>query len=449
VVATQPELLAQHLTEAGHPAQAVGYWQRAGERAVGRSAHLEAISHLTTGLAVLQALPETAERIQQELLLETTLGPALMITKGFAAPEVEHAYARARALCQRVGETPQLFPVLRGLWQFYNGRGAYHTARELGEQCLQLAQQGDDTGRLLEAHHTLWTTRLLLGELPLAHTHLEQGLALYDRQQHRTLAVLYGHDPGVCCRSVAGMVLWLRGYPDQALRQQQAAHSLAQDLAHPPSLAFPRMMGAIAHQLRRETHAAHEEAEALIALATEQGFALFRAIGGILQAGTRTALGEVGERIGQIRQDLAAVRETGSALWEPYFLALLADVYAQEGQVEAGLATLAEALAAAQATGERWWEAELYRLRGSLLLRQPGTSLTEVETWLQRALGVARGQEARSLELRAAMSLSHLWHQQGKRQEAHDVLAGVYAWFTEGFDTADLQEAKALLEERV
>lgn len=245
------------------------------------------------------------------------------------------------------------------------------------------------------------------------------------------------------------MALWLRGYPDQALRQQQAAHSLAQDLAHPPSLAFPRMMGAIAHQLRRETHAAHEEAEALIALATEQGFALFRAIGGILQAGTRTALGEVEERIGQIRQDLAAVRETGSALWEPYFLALLADVYAQEGQVEAGLATLAEALAAAQATGERWWEAELYRLRGSLLLRQPGTSLTEVESWLQRALGVARGQEARSLELRAAMSLSHLWHQQGKRQEAHDVLAGVYAWFTEGFDTADLQEAKALLEERV
>ena len=449
VVATQPELLAHHLTEAGHPAQAVGYWQRAGERAVGRSAPLEAISHLTTGLAVLQALPETAERIQQELLLETTLGPALMITKGFAAPEVEHAYARARALCQRVGETPQLFPVLRGLWQFYNGRGAYHTARELGEQCLQLAQQGDDTGRLLEAHHTLWTTRLLLGELPLAHTHLEQGLALYDRQQHRTLAVLYGHDPGVCCRSVAGMVLWLRGYPDQALRQQQAARTLAQELAHPPSLAFPQMMGGIAHQLRREIHAAHEDAEALIALATEQGFALFRAIGGILQAGTRTALGEVGERIGQIRHDLAAVRETGSALWEPYFLALLADVYAQEGQVEAGLATLAEALGAAQATGERWWEAELYRLRGSLLLRQPGTSLTEVESWLQRALGVARGQEARSLELRAAMSLSHLWRQQGKRQEAHDVLAGVYAWFTEGFDTADLQEAKALLEERV
>ena len=317
LVATQPELLAHHSPRPGSPAQAVGYWQRAGERAVARSAHLEAISHLTTGLEVLQTLPETAERIQQELLLQTTLGPALMITKGFAAPEVEHAYARARALCQRVGETPQRFSVLRGLWQFYNGRGAYQTARELGEQCLQLAQQGHDTARLLEAHHTLWTTRLLLGELPLARTHLEQGLALYDPQQHRALAVLYGHDPGVCCRGVAAVVLWLLGYPDQALRQQHAAHTLAQEVAHPPSLAFARMLAAIAYQLRRETDAAHEQAEALIALATEQGFALFLAIGGILRGATRTALGQRGEQIGQIRQDLAAVRETGSALWEP------------------------------------------------------------------------------------------------------------------------------------
>jgi len=447
MVATQPELLAHHLTEAGQAAHAAEYWQRAGEKAVARSAHLEAISQLTTGLAVLQTLPETAERNQQELLLQIRLGPALMMTKGFAAPEVEHAYARARALCQRVGETPQLFSVLRGLWQFYNGRGAYQTARELGEQCLQLAQQGHDAARLLEAHHTLWTTRLLLGELRLAHTHLEQGLALHDPdpQQHRALAVLYGHDPGVCCRGVAAVTLWLLGYPDQSLRQLQSADTLAREVAHPSSLAFARMLAAIAHQLRRETHAAHEQAEALIALATEQGFALFLAIGGILREATRTTLGERGEQIGQIRQNLAAVRETGSALWKPYFLALLADVYAQEGQVETGLATVAEALAAAQATGERWAEAELYRLQGSLLL-QTGTPQAEAETLLQRALDVAHRQEARSLELRAAMSLSRLWRQQGKRQEAHDVLAGVYAWFTEGFDTADLQETKALLD---
>jgi adenylate cyclase len=242
---------------------------------------------------------------------------------------------------------------------------------------------------------------------PIRHTHLEQGLALYDPQKHRALAVLYGHDPGVCCRSVGVVDLWLLGYPDQALRQQHAADTLAQEVAHPPSLAFTRMLAAIAHQLRRETHAAHEQAEALIALATEQGFALFLAIGGILRGGTRTALGQRGEQIGQIRQDLAA----------------------------------------AQATGERWGEAELSRLRGSLLLQQTGTPQAEVETWLQRALDAARRQEAKSLELRAAMSLRRLWHQQGKRKEAHDLLAEVYAWLTEGFDPADLQEAKALLEE--
>jgi class 3 adenylate cyclase/predicted ATPase len=447
MVATQPELLAHHLTEAGHATQAVGYWQRAGERAVARSSNLEAISHLKAGLAVLQTIPETTERIQQELLLQVTLGPALMNTKGFAAPEAEHAYARARELCQRAGETPQLFSVLRGLWQFYNGRGAYQTARELGEQCLQLAQQGDDSSRRLEAHHALWTTNLLMGELPLSRTHLEQGLTLYDPQQHRALAVLHGHDPGVCCWGGAAVVLWLLGYPDQALRHQHAADTLAHELAHPPSLAFMRMLVAIAQQLRRDTDAAHEQAEALIALATEQGFALFRAIGGILRSGTRAAPGQRGEQIDQIRRDLAAVRETGSAVWEPYFLGLLADAYAQAGQVEAGLAALDEALTATQATGQRMAEAELYRRRASLLLRQPGTSPTEVETCLQRALDVARRQEAKSLELRAAMSLGRLWHRQGKRKEAHGLLVEVYGWFTEGFDTADLQEAKALLEE--
>jgi hypothetical protein len=250
LVATQPELLAHHLTEAGRHTQAVGYWQRAGEGAVVRSAHLEAISHCTKGLEGLQTLPETPERTQQELVLQTTLGPALMITKGFAAPEVEHAYARARALCQRVGETPQRFSVLRGLWQFYNGRGEYQTARELGEQCLHLAQRGHDTAHLLEAHHTLWTTRLLLGELSLAHTHLAQGMALYNPQQHRALAFLYGHDPGVCCQGVAAVVLWLLGYPDQALRQLHAAHTLAQEGAHSSSVAFARMLIAIAYQLR-------------------------------------------------------------------------------------------------------------------------------------------------------------------------------------------------------
>jgi predicted ATPase/class 3 adenylate cyclase len=443
---TQPEVLAHHYTEAHRGAQAVRYWQRAGQRAVERSANLEAISHLTQGLAVLQTLPETAERTQHELVLQTTLGPALMITRGFAAPEVEHAYARARALCQQVGETPQLFSVLRGLWQFYNGRGAYQTAGELGEQCLQLAQQGHDTAGLLEAHHTLWTTRLLLGELSLARVHLEQGLALYDAQQHRALAFLYGHDPGVCCQGVAALTLWLLGYPDQALRQQHAAHTLAQEVAHPPSLAFTRMLAAIAHQLRREAHAAHGQAEALMALATEQGFALFVAMAMILRGGALTASGQRGEQISQLRQGLATVRATGTALWEPYFLALLAEAYGHEGQVEAGLVALSEALVAVQATGERWGEAELYRLQGTLRLQLPSPDIPQVEACFQQALAVARPQHAKSWELRAAVSLARLWQQQGKCSEARELLTPIYGWFTEGFDTADLQDAKALLE---
>lgn len=445
MVATQPEVLAHHLTEAGHASDAIGYWQRAGERAVARFAHLEAISHLTAGLAVLNAVPDSAERIHQELLLQTTLGPALMNTKGFAAPEVEHAYARARDLCHGASDSPQLFSVLRGLWQFYNARGAYQTARELGEQCLELAQQGQDSARLLEGHHTIWTTRLLLGDLSVARTHLEHGLALYDSRQHRALAMLHGHDPGVCCRGVAAVVLWLLGHPDQAAQHLHATHALAQDVTHPPSLAFARMLTAISHLLRRETQAAHEQAEALIALATDHGFALFLAIGGILQGATRAALGEPGQ-VGQIRQGLRAVRETGSALWEPYFLGLLAEVTAHEGEIETALSTLDEALTVAQATGERWAESELYRLRGTLLLERPETA-PEAEASLQRAVDIARRQESRSLELRAAVSLSRHWQQQGQRQKARAVLIEIRESFSEGFDTADLREADALRAE--
>jgi predicted ATPase len=352
---------------------------------------------------------------------------------------------------------------VRRLWQFYNGRRAYQTARELGEQCLQLAQQGHDTAHLLEAHHTLWTTRLLLGELPRARVHLEQGLALYDPQQHRALAVCYGHDPGVCCQGVAALTLWLLGYPDQARRQQHAMHILAQELAHPPSLAFTMMLAAIAHQLRREADAAHGQAEALLALATEQGFALFVAMAMILRGGALTVSGPRGEQISQLCQGLAAVRATGAALWGPYFLALQAEAYAQAGQVEAGLAALAESLTAVQTTRECWGEAELHRLKGDLLLQAsvPGLEsavamphaaprmppAAEAEACFQQALAIARRQQAKSWELRAAVSLARLWQQQGKQNAARALLIPVYGWFTEGFDTADLQEAKALLEE--
>ncbi len=273
IAETQPELLAHHYTEAGLSAPAVVYWQRAGERALQRSAHVEAIGHLSKGLEVLQALPDTLERTRQELLLRTTLGPALMAAKGYAAPEVEHAYARACALCQQIGDTPQFFPVLRGLLQFYLLRAELQTARELGEQLLGLAQQAHDPALLLEAHTALGSTLNYMGELAAAQVHLEQGIVLYNRQQHRTHALLYGQDTGVTCLSFAALTLWLLGYPDQALQRSHEALTLAQEVVHPFSLALALFFAAWLHQHRREGPLVLERAEARITLAAEHGFA--------------------------------------------------------------------------------------------------------------------------------------------------------------------------------
>jgi predicted ATPase len=451
----QPELLAHHYTEAGLTAQAIPYWQRAGQRAVERSANVEALSHLSRGLELLATLPDTPACAQQELDMLTILGPALIDTKGQAAPEVLQAYARARQLCQQVGETPQLFQVLRGLWLFYMLRLELRTAQELAEQLLTLAQHVGDPALLLEAHFALGGSLNYRGEFATARTHYERGIALYDAQQHRGHAFRYGQDPGVFCRGYTAVTLWWLGYPDQALQRSHEALTLAQELAHPFSLAYALVFAVWLHQLRRDEPLTHERAEAIIALAANQGFAILVAWGTILQGWALAARtpepgagqGQREEGIGQIQQGLAAFRATGAEANRPYFLALLAVASAQAGQREAGLTWLAEALAVVDDTGERRWEAELHRLKGELLLARATGLETEVETCFRQALDIARRQQAKSLELRAAMSLARLWQQQGKRQEAYALLAPVYGWFTEGFDTADLQEAKALLDE--
>jgi tetratricopeptide (TPR) repeat protein len=234
---TQPELLAHHYTEANLREQAIGYWQRAGERAIQRSAYAEAIAHLTKGLDLLQSLPHTPERLQHELVLQITLGSALVVAKGQGAPEVGQVYARARELCGQAGETPQLFPILFGLWRFYLVRAEYQTAQELAEQCLSLAQRADDSVLLLQAHFALGVSLAWLGEMALARIHLEQGIALYNPQEHRALAFRTGIDPGLWCLSYVAFALWILGYPDQALRRSHEALSLAQEAPHPPSLA--------------------------------------------------------------------------------------------------------------------------------------------------------------------------------------------------------------------
>jgi predicted ATPase len=444
---TQPATLAYHYTEAGCTAQAIVAWQRAGQQAAERSAHVEAIAHFSRGLALLHELPDTLARDQQELCLQTSLGPALMATKGFAAPEVERAYARAHELCQQMGDTPQLFEVLRGLWRFYGVRAAFQKTQTLGEQLLCLAQRSQDPALLLEAHLALGSGLFWCGDLLPARAHLEQVGAFYDPQQYRSHAIRYGLDPGVVSLSYAAQALWLSGYPDRALQQNAEALSLAHTLPHPHTLAHALGFAASFYQFRRETEAVHEHVETLMALSREQEFVQWLAWGAMLRGWVLVEQGQGVEGMAHMRQGLEAFDAIGAALGRPYWLALLGEAWGKAGQAEEGLCAMAGALEAMQTSGERRWEAEIYRLKGQLLLTPGATHDDEAEACFQQALDVARRQQAKALELRAAMSLSRLWLCQGKCVEARQLLAAVYNWFTEGFETADLRGATMLLAE--
>jgi class 3 adenylate cyclase/predicted ATPase len=444
---TQPELLAHHYTEAALNEQAVGYWQKAGENAVQRSAHVEAIGHLHQALALLTTLPETSEHLQQELDVLIKLGPVLMSTKGRAAPEVEQVYTRARALCQHMEGSQRLFPVLVGLRRFYNIRGRLQIANEFAEQLLSLARQMHNHAYLLEAHSALGINCCFLGEFARSSEHLMQGMALYEAQEHGSLGFHSGIDLGVHCLTWLAMAHLELGYPDQAIRRMNEALQLAYELGHPFSLARVFLTTAHLHQRRREAHMTQEKAEEGIALCTEQGFAQYRAWGVTMRGWSLAAQGQAAEGIEQMSQGIADWRATGAEASVPLWLAWLAEAYSVTGQIGDGLRTLSEALALVDKTDDRWSEAELHRLQGELLLQQSPDNQTEAESCYQKAITIAQNQSAKSFELRAATSLARLWQQQGKRQDAHDLLAPVYEWFTEGFDTADLQEAKALLND--
>jgi predicted ATPase len=273
-------------------------------------------------------------------------------------------------------------------------------------------------------------------------------IAFYNLQQHRSLSFLYGQDPGVSCLSWLAWALWFLGYPDQALKRSQEALALAQELDHPFTLAFAQCIaGVLFHQLRREGQAAQEQSVALRRLSIEKGFVLFQAEGTIHRGWVQTEEGRVKEGIAQMRQGLAAFQATGAGLQRSRLLAWLAKGYGKAGQAEQGLSVLAEALALVEKIGERYYEAELYRLKGELLLMQGDEAESEAEASFHKAIEVARRQQAKSWELRATVSLCRLWQKQGRGDEAQQILAEIYTWFTEGFDTPDLQEAKALLEE--
>jgi len=452
--------LAVHFEQGRDYRRAIEYLQHAGENAVRRSAPQEATNLLSKGLELLTTLPNSHERAQQELTLQVTLGASLAATKGYASPEVERAWTRAQELCQQVGETPQLFWVLVGLWHFSFVQAQFQTTRERAEQLLTLAQSGQDQTLLPRAYLSLGTTLYLLGEMVPAREHLEQSLALYNSQKYRFQAFFLSSEIGVDCLSYAAWVLWNLGYPDQALKRSHEAVALAQELSRPFPLAFALNSAAQLHLLRREVEAVKERAEAMIALSSEQGFPHWLALGTMLRGWVLTEQGKVEEGVAQRRWGLAAHRAMGTEVGRPWSLALLAEAYGKAGQAEEGLSVLVEALATVNQTGERRYEAELYRLKGTLPLQskvqgpKPVLSLVEgsqvekeAEACFWKAIEIARRQSAKSWELRAATSLARLWQQQGKKRQAHQMLAKIYDWFTEGFDTKDLQEAKALLDE--
>ena len=469
----QPELLAHHFTQAELPEYAIPHWQLAGQRAIQRSANKEALFDLTQGLKLLQALPHTAQHTQTELELQMALAPLFMMIKGQTAPEVERAYTRAYDLCQELGDDPRLFSVLAGLWRFYLNRAQFQAARDLAERCFRLAENSKQPTLLHEAHVMLGSTLLHLGELDSSRTHLEHGIASYSRDAGRSLAFSRGTDPGVVCLARASWVLWLLGYPDSAVLRSQEALALAQDLSHAFSLGFALEYSAALHRWRREPQLAQERAEALIALSKEHGFLQWLLGGGMIRRGWALAVqGRAEEGIAQLREGVATYGAYGLEAGLPLQLGMLAEAYARVGDFVEGLKTVDKALAAVRRTAEGLNEAELYQLKGELLqllqhtvdhggpltdsveraLTAVGIAIRpslqmDVETCFHQAIDSARRQRAKSLELRAVLSLSRLWHKQGKGDEAYRLLKEVYETFTEGFDTPDLRDAKALLNE--
>jgi predicted ATPase len=387
-----------------------------------------------------------------------------MATKGYAAPEAAQAYVRARELCQQVHEPGQLCVVLWGLRTYYNGRAAFHTARQVAEQLLAVAQRLAEPALLVVAHRALGHTRYFQGDVAAAYEHFAQGSALYDVRHHRSSVLLYENDPGVVCLCFAAVALWHPGYPDRARQRMQAALQLAQDVAHPSSQALALALAVALYHNLREVHTTREHAEVLLALVRTHGFSGWVANGMIFRGWALAQQGQVEAGRQEIRQGLTTLRTAGIELNRPRFLMALAEASAQAGQPAAGLTALTEAGALMHSTGGHLYQAELYRLYGELTLRlgavqpegpedtsiltaspAPRWPVSSPEAAFQTAIAIAQRQQAKALELRAVMSLARLWQQQGKRQEARQMLAEVYGWFTEGFDTVDLQEARTLL----
>jgi DNA-binding winged helix-turn-helix (wHTH) protein/predicted ATPase len=442
--------LARHFREAREAPRTVAYLHRAAENSLQRSAYHEATAHLLQGLAVLLELPCTPERDRDELAFRIALGPLLMTTKGVASSEVGQTYTRARALCHELGEHSLLIRATWGLSAHHLVRGQPRQAREIAEELHRLIENEPGTSLQPLANVALGSALYYLGELPLARDHFQQGIAAFSLERHGLLEDYGGpQDLRVTCLRNGAWVAWALGYPDQALAAGRAATDLARESSHSPSLTVALLCTARLHQFRREPEQTRQHAEAAIKLASEQGFAQRLAAATIL-FGWAQALQGGPEGIGTMARGLADYRATGAGDDVPYWLALLAGRRAAMQQFEAAWCDVDEALALIRAEGVRAWEAELHRLRGELLSRRAHarpTPTDEVEAAFEAALAIARRQQAKAFELRAATSLARWRRDHGRRAEARELLEPVRAWFTEGFDTPDLVAADALLGE--
>ena len=458
--------LAMHFERGRDYKQAARYFQQAADNAIRRFAYREAVGLSRRGLELLGRLPDTVERARQELCLHLTLGVPLIASEGHAAPDVGNVYLRARELCQQLGDSPDVSEVLWGLRSFYTLRADLETAREIGAEFLRLAERLPYPGLAMRGHWSMESTFTHLGQFALAIEHFEKALLLYDPERHLDDAFLYALNPGVAMPCLAAWALWFLGRPDQSLDRIQKALTLARELSEPNGLAHALVLAAILHQLRREEGMAQERAEAAIALSSEHGLVMYHAMATITRGWALIEQGRREQAIEQMRQGLAALQATGTELFRPHFLALLAEALGKNGQAEEGLHLLKEALETAHRTREGNYRAELYRLKGDLLLMQATgrggsraatgekavfeaepASVSQAEACLNQSIEIAQQQKAKSWELRAAMSLARLHQNQGKKEEARSLLAQIYDRFTEGFDTMDLREAKALLDD--
>ncbi len=436
IVERSPEISAHHLTEAGELDSAATFWLEAGRRASRQSANIEAAAHLARGIAGLSGLAETPERMRQELTLQLALGPVLLSTHGFGSPEARQPYGRAADLAARLGDDRARFAATWGLWITNYGNGRLQHLGDL----VQIANRVADPELSLQAHHSAWATRIWGGEFVQSRDHVRQGIALYDPEKHRHHALMYGgHDPGVCGKGQGAVALWALGYPDQGAQSAREGVILAEELRHVPSILHALWFAAGVCCLRQELARVRDCSERLLTLGREHGLKQYQAIGGIFHGWVLVQEGRFEEGLAELRSCFgfyATIGQTMSAL----FRAILA-----EAELRAGNFEHAQALVATDEAGDRWWWAEFLRLRGELHRSRSLNERAASEQPYREAIAVARGQQAKALELRAATGLASLWAEQGQRAQARELLAPVYGWFTEGFNTADLKHAAALL----